>query len=371
MKKIGIFGGSFDPVHNDHINICKKFTSELNLDLTLLIPAACSPFKDGSEATKEERFNMLSLAVNGNEKLIPDRTEIDSVGKSYTYLTVEKLKNKYSDAELFLLVGTDSLLTFPTWKNPDLILKHARVVVAERKGENTSAAVENFKKHFGYAPQVIKADGDISSSLIREYLMLGLDVSGFLPVGVYEYIKTHSLYNPDKYHLFVREHSKTPRLIHTVGVMVTAVKYAKATGADEKKAALAALLHDSAKYLNIADYPGCKLPEGVPEPIIHQYLGAYVAENVLGVTDSEILGAIKWHTTGKPDMTLLEKIIYTADLLEPNRSFPGVNELRLAVDKDFESGFKLCVFELNKFLKRGNEPVYYLSEQANEYYNGK
>ena len=89
-----------------------------------------------------------------------------------------------------------------------------------------------------------------------------------------------------------------------------------------------------------------------------------------GVEDAEVLNAIKWHTTGRPNMSLLEKIIYTADLLEPGRKFPGVDLLRKAVDDDFESGFRLCVSELLKFLQAGNESVYYMSVLTNEYYNG-
>ena len=185
-----------------------------------------------------------------------------------------------------------------------------------------------------------------------------------------EYIGKNNLYSPDEYHEFLRTYSKPSRLVHTVGVEITAKRYAEKTGANVQKAMFAALLHDNAKYLSKEDYPDFKCDEDVPEPIIHQFLGAYVAEKVLGVEDAEVLNAIKWHTTGRPDMSLLEKIIYTADLLEPGRKFPGVDLLRKAVDDDFESGFRLCVSELLKFLQAGNESVYYMSVLTNEYYNG-
>lgn len=371
MTKIGIFGGSFDPVHKDHINICERFTRELGLDFTLIVPAACSPFKDGSGASGEHRFKMLQIATRTNQKLIPDRIEIDAEGKSYTCITAEKLAKRYPDAKLYLLMGTDSLLSFHKWKNPEDILRNCTPVVAGRKGENTAMAVKNFNKRYGFSPIIVHTDGDISSSAVREYLYLGLDASRFLPDGVMRYITENGLYKPDKYHEFMRTHSREQRLVHTVGVITTALKYARRTGADEKKTALAALLHDSAKYENVADYPGFSLPYDVPDSVVHQFLGAYVAEKTLGITDEEILGAIRWHTTGKPDMTLLEKIIYTADLLEPGRRFPGVDRLRAAVERDFDDGFKLCVSELNAFLKSSGKPLCDLSMQADEYYNAR
>ena len=129
-------------------------------------------------------------------------------------------------------------------------------------------------------------------------------------------------------------------------------------------------MHDCAKYLNPEDYKAAGFNcDGVPQPVIHQFLGAFVAEKTLGVTDGEVLSAIKWHTTGKPNMSELEKIIWTADLLEPSRDFCGVDELRRAVERNFESGFRLCVSELYKFLKKDGAPLY-MTDEVYSYYCG-
>lgn len=369
MKKIGIYGGSFDPVHIDHVNICKAFHSALGLDEVYVVPARLSPFKQKNGASAEDRYNMLRLAFSDCPFVTVSRFEIDSENVNYSYLTVKHFAEE-ENAKLYFLIGADSLNTFVTWKNPDIIAGLSTVCVVARDKEDTNAATDIFYKKYGYKPVIVPFTGYCSSTVAREYLALGLSTADMLLPCVGEYIEKNNLYLPDKYHEFLRAHSKPSRLVHTVGVEITAKRYAEKTGANVQKAMFAALLHDNAKYLSKEDYPDFKCDEDVPEPIIHQFLGAYVAEKVLGVEDAEVLNAIKWHTTGRPDMGLLEKIIYTADLLEPGRKFPGVDLLRKAVDDDFESGFRLCVSELLKFLQAGNESVYYMSVLTNEYYNG-
>lgn len=369
MKRIGIYGGSFDPVHIDHVNICKEFFALLNLDKIFVVPARLSPFKRSSAASAEDRFNMLRLAFKDLPFAEISRFELDSKATNYSYLTVEHFAELYPDANIYFLIGGDSLNTFYSWKNPQRIASLSTVCVAARHNENTTDAAAEFFNKYGYKPVNVPFEGFCSSTVAREYIAFGLDVTDILPPEAYDYIEQKGLYAPDFYHEFLKEHSKPSRLIHTVGVETTARRYAEQTGCDCKKAMFAALLHDSAKYLKAEDFPDFVPPEKLPEPIVHQFLGAYVAEHILGVTDADVLNAVKWHTTGRPQMTLLEKIIYTADLLEPNRTFPGVELLREAVDNDFESGFKLCVHELYKFLAESGGEVYYMSKLTDEYYN--
>ena len=369
MKKIGIYGGSFDPVHVDHVNICKAFYSALGLDEVCVVPARLSPFKQKNGAPAEDRYNMLRIAFSDCPFVTVSRFEIDSESVNYSYLTVKHFA-KETNSKLYFLIGADSLNTFATWKNPDIIASLSTVCVVARDKENTDPATVAFYKKYGYKPVIVPFTGHCSSTVAREYLALGLSTADMLLPCVGEYIEKNDLYLPDKYHEFLRANSKPSRLVHTVGVEITAKRYAEKTGADVQKAMFAALLHDNAKYLKKEDYPDFECGADVPEPIVHQFLGAYVAEKVLGVNDEEVLNAIKWHTTGRPDMGLLEKIIYTADLLEPGRNFPGVDVLRKAVDDDFESGFRLCVRELLKFLQAGGEAVYYMSVLTDEYYNG-
>lgn len=368
MKRIGIYGGSFDPVHKDHIAICEFFAKTMQLDFVYVVPAKLSPFKNGVFANSEHRYKMVCLACENYEKLIPEPFEINSNGTNYSYLTVEYLKRRHPDDSLFFLIGADSLKDFPTWKNPQEILSRATLCVAGREGCNLGEDVSCFQKQFGYFPQILNIEGSCSSTVIREYLMLNLDAREFLDEKVYDYIKANSLYPADEIHTFLQENSTKSRLIHTVGVAVTAKEYAQRLGVDKSKAFLAGMLHDSAKYLKSEDYPDCNIPKNAPNSIVHQFLGAYIAQNKFGITDEQVLNAIKWHTTGRPNMGLLERIVFLADLLEPSRTFPDVEMLRAAVNADFEKGFRLCLAELVKFLKKGDKPVYPLTEETLKYY---
>lgn len=374
MLKIGIFGGSFDPVHLDHVEMCKRFAEFLRLDKVIVVPARLSPFKNSSSASAEDRFKMLTLAFEGMSNVYVSRFEIEREDVSYSYKTVrhfkEEFKKESDDVKLYFLIGADSLLSFTKWKYPSVIAKNAKICVAGRDDSEIENAIPVFKKKYGYKPIILPFTGCCSSTETREYLYLGLNTEKFLPRKVIDYISENNLYQPDYCHNFLREHSKEKRLVHTVGVIITAMLYAKRTGADVKKAELAALLHDVAKYLDKNDYPDCEIDKDVPDSVVHQFLGAYVAEKILGVTDEEVLGAIRWHTTGRPNMTLLEKIVYTADLLEPGRTFQDVNALRKAVDEDFESGFRRCVKEMLLFLIRDGGTIYHLSEDTDKYYNG-
>ena len=384
--RIGIFGGSFDPIHIDHVNICEKFAEKFGLNKTLLFPARVSPFKDGCAVSGEQRAEMLGLAFEnfayGKAEIRLD--ELTRAGKSYTCDTVTQVAAEYEkkaeesgeNLTLYLLIGEDSARTFHLWKNPQIILQKCEIVIAGRGDGTLEETALLFEKNNGKKPFLIENNGRTSSTLAREALKLNADLSGILPEKVAEYIVKNRLYALEKsdenykYYSFVTANCTKKRLKHIAGVIWQAREYAKTLNQNVEKASLAALLHDCAKYLNPEDYKAAGFNcDGVPQPVIHQFLGAFVAEKTLGVTDGEVLSAIKWHTTGKPNMSELEKIIWTADLLEPSRDFCGVDELRRAVERDFESGFRLCVSELYKFLKKDGAPLY-MTDEVYSYYCG-
>lgn len=367
-KRIGIFGGSFDPVHKDHVAMCLAFEKTLGLDRTFVVPARLSPFKNGTFASADDRYAMLKLAF-ADSSIEVSRFELDSVDTNYTYKTVEYFHETFPDADLFYLLGSDSLKTFPNWKNPHIIASLAKICVVCRTGENLDEGCAVFAEKFGYKPVIVDFYGVCSSTEVRERLALGLPCDDFLPPDVKDYIEDERLYTADKIHAFLRSVLSEKRRVHTVGVFLTAKALAEKNGADVNKACLAALLHDVAKYLNPDDYEGFSCDPNCPSSVVHQFLGAYVAEKVLGISDEEVLGAVRWHTTGRPNMTLLEKIVFVADLLEPGRTFDGVLDLRRAVERDFEIGFRRCVHELLLFLQKGNGYLYKTTLETDEYYN--
>lgn len=163
----------------------------------------------------------------------------------------------------------------------------------------------------------------------------------------------------------VKEQLTEHRYQHTIGVMETAVALAKQYGADEKKAELAAIFHDYAKFRPKAEMKAIILAEGYPEDLLqynaelwHAPVGAYLVHKEAGITDQEILDAIRYHTSGRPGMSLLEKIIYLADYIEPGRNFPGVDEVRALAKDSLEEALIKAVQNTILFLMKKNQPVY-------------
>lgn len=375
MKNVGLFGGSFNPIHQEHIKIALSGVKELSLDKLFIIPTHIAPHKQGEEVISgEHRLNMLKLAFKGYENIEPCDYELKSEGISYTYLTITHFKKLYPSSKLYLFMGSDMLENFPTWRNPEFITKNAQLVLIERKGENlkNETLIKKVKDLFNHEVLLLKVFGtNVSSTEIRIRKMLNLSLEGLVTKEVENYIKNNDLYSGNKYYSYIKNNLPEKRRVHTLGVILTALKIAKKLNVDKQKVEISALLHDLAKYVEVDDITKYDVPKSCPKEVMHQYVGAHIAKNVLNIEDEEILSAIKYHTSGRSGMTLLEKIIYTADIIEPSRKFLGVEQLREAVEKDFEKGFLTCVSEILEFLKQSGGEIYPLSIEACEYYKNK
>ncbi len=160
----------------------------------------------------------------------------------------------------------------------------------------------------------------------------------------------------------IKNMTKESRFNHSKGVQKTAGELAKHYGVDVKKAELAGLMHDCVKnlppeeMLKLCDELGCELDfvTKMEHKLIHAPLGAYYAKNVFGVEDEEIFNAIYWHTTAKANMTLFEKIIYIADVIEPNRNYDIIDEMRRLAYEDIDVAMlKILNYTINKQLNAG------------------
>lgn len=370
INKIVFFGGTFDPPHKEHIEIALAAEKKYSPDKLIIMPTANPPHKSTFfSASGEDRLNMCRIAFKGVKNAEVSNMEIAEGGKSYSYITLEKLKKLYPSAEIVFIMGTDMLKTFAEWKNPEEILRLCRLALIERSGDESAAkTVKDFKEKFSCPVDVIDYVGkDVSSTEYKISKALGLKSSAVTEeVGLY--IDKNRLYEPNEYFKFVKERLTEKRLIHTKGVILVALKLAKKLGVDINKTITAAALHDSAKHLDYKDYKDFILPVGVPESVIHQFLGGYIAEKVLKIDDREIIDAITYHTSGRAKMTTLEKIIYTADMIEEGRDFDGVEDLRKIVENDFEEGFRACLKRTAEHLKRSGKTVYPETLKAVEYY---
>lgn len=373
--KIGIFGGSFDPVHSEHIKLAENIINEFSIDKLIICPAFIPPHKIGQTLSDfDDRYNMLKLAFKDCDKVEISDFEKVSKGTSYTYLTIEHFKNVYKDSEFYFLVGTDMLLDFPTWKNPDKILHSASLIVTSRAGEDQKKAIENYYDHFSKKILFSSYNGtNLSSTKIKTYIKLSIDTTEFLPSQILEYIEKKALYKSNNYYIHVKNELPQKRLRHTANVIILAIKLAKMIGVDAKKAELASLLHDVSKYKSTKDFPNFKIPsfipKEIPDKVMHQFLGAYVAEEILNIKDEDILNAIRFHTTGRAHMSDLEKVVFIADLIEEDRNYPHVDEIRQNVFKNFHEGFSFAVTKLVEFLGNTSEEIYPLTIECQKYYN--
>ena len=365
--KLGIYGGTFNPPHLGHLAAAQFALDALELDELRFVPAATPPHKalpEGSPSA-EQRLAMVELAADGllhPKKVSVSGMEIQRPGKSYTADTLEQLQAANPTAELWLLMGTDMFLTLQNWREPEIITRLAGICTFARtqsdSGEMLETQAKYLQKTFGARTCVLQLPHivDVSSTQLRELLARG-EGQEYLAPAVYGYIIRHGLYgvHRDLKHLPDRELRacsysmiRAKRIAHVKGTEEEAVRLARRWGADEEKARRGAILHDCTKYwdmekqLRTCEKYGIVLDDLEQQGVklLHAKTGACVARDVYGV-DDDVYEAIFWHTTGKEDMTLLEKILYIADYMEPNRDFPGVERLRELAYQDLDQAVLL------------------------------
>lgn len=171
--------------------------------------------------------------------------------------------------------------------------------------------------------------------------------------------------NREKALRIVREKLTERRYIHTIGVMETSILLAKKYGVDENKAELAAIFHDYAKFRDKEEMRNIILEQNMPQDLLthhdelwHAPVGAYLVEKEVGITDKEVLEAIKCHTSGKINMTTLDKVLYVADYIEPGRDFPGVEEVRESAESSLDIALIQAMKNTISYLLKRNQPVY-------------
>ena len=198
-KKIGILGGSFDPIHNGHLAIAESAYSDFHLDEVWLIPAGHSPNKDEDKMTSAAvRAEMVALAAQGIPHFRLSTYEIDKEGTSYTYLTLSDFKEQYPDTDFYFIMGADSLDYFDAWRHPEIICQKAIILVAVRDDmdlDDIQAKIEHIKTQFSAEIYPLScAKIDISSSEIRVKLHSSEDIGDMVPHSVADYITKQGLY---------------------------------------------------------------------------------------------------------------------------------------------------------------------------------
>ena len=341
--RIGIMGGTFDPIHFGHLALAESARENFELSEVLFMPSARPPHKNEDKVTaKIHRLTMTQLATQSNKFFKVSSIEFEREGLSYTLDTVDALSEIYGEnTELFFIIGSDSVKDLPHWYRSVELLRRVNFIAAVRPGAEIN--FKDLKKFFGAENikhiHIIESPKlEISSTELRDRLKHGRSVKYLIPEAVEEYIFKEQLYitsYEDIQHQ-LKHRVNNERFTHSVGVANTAVKLAKKFGVDERKAYIAGLLHDCARQFSIGELPmeafkrGIEIGEvekSVPL-LLHAYIGAQMISEIYDIHDKEIEQAIYRHTVGARDMTPLDKIIYFADMIEPGRDYPGVEKLR-------------------------------------------
>ena len=342
--RIGILGGTFDPVHLGHTALARAAVDELELDKLLLIPSGTPPYKK-PHAGRPHRYAMAEIAAKGIDRAEACDIEVMRTGFTYAADTLVQLKQTYPDDELIYILGSDAAAKAGRWERAEEVASLCTFACVVRAG-----ATEDVPEG------MLRLDADIpeiSSEAIRRYICEGRDVSQLVPPEIAKYIDDFCLYvsgiPEHEVHADLKANLKPGRFEHTLGVAKTCAELAGIYGAPRGRAYVAGMVHDCAKYMNeeqllaLAEVSGADADETECIPVLHAPVGAYIARTRYGIRDEAVLRAIRRHTVGAEDMSLMDAILYVADMVEPGRkSFEGLEEARKLAREDIFRAAALC-----------------------------
>ena len=342
MCKIGILGGTFNPIHNGHIEIARRAREQYALDKVIFLTSGNPPHKRGQQILDAKiRHIMVKRAVSEIEGFEACDWEVKRIEPSYTLDALLYFKETFPKAELYFIIGGDSLKDFDKWYKPQEILSLCTLLVYKRNGGEITS---------DFVKEITGANIEISSSAIRESVKNGKSIYGKVPKSAADFIRRNEIYGyvPD-FEAKLKTMLTPERFMHSIGVRDMAVFLAEIHGADKEKAETAGLLHDNAKNMDNIYERCADLEVELDEfelknaALVHAKLGAETAKCIFGITDSDIINAIRWHTVGRPDMSLLEKIVFVADLTERGRRFSDAEKIRNIAKKDIDRAVFECV----------------------------
>ncbi len=368
--KTGIYGGTFNPIHRGHIHLLEEFTKRLSLDRVLLIPTRVPPHKAAPDlASGEDRLQMCRLAVGGRPHLQISDLELRREGKSFTAETLEELRELFPRDEFYLLMGEDMFLTVEHWYRPETIFSLAAVCATPRSLHGMGKLqMKQDEYQIRYGARCFLEDIPylpVSSTQVREWVRMGKDITPLVPEAVADFIRERGIYRKGRETMDfsqlereVKTHLTERRFYHSQCVAEEAARLARRYGADVEKARLAGILHDIMKdtvpeeQLKILTDSGIILTDAQRRnrKLWHALSGAVYLREKLGIEDREIVEAVECHTSGKGNMTLLDKVLFVADYISADRDYPGVEEMRRLADQSLEEamveGIRYTVDEL-------------------------
>ncbi len=376
MRKVAIFGGSFDPIHAAHIKMAQVLADALALDEVLFIPTYIPPHKIRADmAPAAHRLEMCRIAAAVDKRFAVSDIEVQRKGASFTVDTLRELRETHPDTEWYLLIGADMFMTFNMWYKYEEIVSMATVCTVPRADVTAQMlqahadTLPTLKDKVYIAPEAV---GNISSTAIRDRLAAGVSVDEWLPAGVEGYIRQHGLYtyapchdlcaSEEQFREIIRVRESDYRYHHSLEVAKSAEYLAKRYGADPDKARIAGLLHDITKdvlateqlqILKGFDILLDDTEQNAPK-LWHAITGAAFLQRVLHIEDEDLLRAVRYHTTARAGMSLLEKVVYIADFISADRTYPDVDVMRKRADESLESAMEYALlYTVSDLTKKG------------------
>ncbi|ASP28063.1 nicotinic acid mononucleotide adenylyltransferase [Spiroplasma corruscae] len=350
MKKVALFGGSFDPIHTDHINIMKSCKKDLKFDEVWLIPTYLNPFKLISTSSVNQRLEMIKIAIKGLDFVKVKTYEISKTVRSYTYDTVCYYKKKYPNINFSFIMGSDQLDKFEKWDHFKNLIKAIDFKVYKRSDTYNNEIINK------YNLELFEFENNfISSTEIRNLEKLNLQIK-----EVNDYINYNLMY------LYERLESRMTqeRYFHSLNVGRYSLELALLNNCDLNKAFVAGTLHDIAKewdydemneYINLFDKSLLK----EPKQVWHSFVGSFHLKKDWLIDDPVITSAVFKHTVADKDMSVIDMIVFCADKISYERDYFDIERFRAVVKADLKMGFKELLkrqFEFAK-LKNGVENI--------------
>ena len=349
MKKMGLFGGSFDPIHQGHIDMALRLAEKLGLDGVMLMPTFVPPHKiRESMAGADHRLAMCRLAAEQNPLLQVSDLELQRGGASFTVDTLTALCEQDPNTQWYLITGADMFITLRTWHRFADIARMAVLCTVPREGTDTAdlrdyaanMRAEGIRCYVDDTPVM-----DISSTEIRHCVAVGEDLENVVPASIANYIHQNGLYRyggmqnrtqDEQFMAIIRSRLSEYRFQHSVCVAEEARRLAQKYGAAADKAYTAGILHDIMKDADavvqqqiLSNYKEeLDIVEQESATLWHARAGAAFLQHILNVEDEEIIRAVRYHTTGRAGMTVLEKVLFVADFTSADRSYPDVDVMR-------------------------------------------
>jgi len=352
-----LFGGSFDPPHRGHRALLEAALRALAPERSLVLPTFLSPFKESHGAPAADRLAMTKLLVRGLPGVSADPFELRRGRRTYSFQLVREARRRFPKAELWYLVGSDTLATLSGWKRANELRRSIRWLVGERPGARAATPPGfDIRRLKGRFP-------DVSSTELRARLYAREDWDSWVQKRVAGYVRRRRLYG-----LALQEELESTlskdRYTHTLGVSRLAADLARRHGHDAAAAALAGLLHDCGRRYDPAGMARYVRARRLPVPdrlmtleaapmLTHAYVGADLARRKFGVKDPAVLGAIAHHTLGRPGMTAFERLLYVADISSEDRGFSAAGRIRRLAKRDLDLAFREAVRTKERFVREG------------------